>query len=152
MGSIWYGSVRSGAGSVRRKPEFQSLNRLPLGVAFKSRWVSGAVGDSAPGGGANGGGGCFTGSHLVKCLKHDGSWVRAIDFSKPPFLSSAADELLEGDLRDPGLVELTLRINGRTGFDLVFQLAADMPAVKCDRKAKLLTTAAQRGRDARSTD
>lgn len=75
------------------------------------------------------GGGGFVGSLLVRRLKREGYWVRAVDFSRPPFSCSAADEFVEGDLRDPGVVELALRLGGRRGFDLVFQLAADMPVV-----------------------
>ena len=85
------------------------------------------------------GGGGFIGSHLVKRLKREGYWVRAVDLKRPEFSPSAADEFVQGDLRDPDFTERVLQFKGfgKTaytdvpfrevqGFDLVFQLAADM--------------------------
>jgi nucleoside-diphosphate-sugar epimerase len=67
------------------------------------------------------GAGGFIGSHLVKRLKREGYWVRAVDLKRPEFSESAADEFVVGDLRDPRLVEHLVR-----GMDRVYQLAADM--------------------------
>jgi GDP-D-mannose 3',5'-epimerase len=73
------------------------------------------------------GGGGFIGSHLVKRLKSENFWVRAVDLKYPDFSSSAADEFVQGDLRDPLLVSQVLTSpNENNGFDEVYQLAADM--------------------------
>ena len=68
------------------------------------------------------GGGGFIGNHLIRRLKRDGVWVRAIDLKKPSYSESAADEFLVGDLRDP----VTCRDVIDSNFDEVYQLAADM--------------------------
>lgn len=68
------------------------------------------------------GGGGFIGSHLVKRLKKQKYWVRAVDLKKPEFSSSPADEFIVGDLRDPQLVASVIDRD----FDEVYQLAADM--------------------------
>lgn len=68
------------------------------------------------------GGGGFIGGHLVKRLKSEGFRVRAVDLKRPPFAPTAADEFLQGDLRDRGLANEALE----GGFDEVYQLAADM--------------------------
>lgn len=68
----------------------------------------------------NGGGG-FIGGHLVKSLKAEGHWVRAVDLQRTPFSPSPADEFIVGDLRDPGLVAAVVQ-----GVDTIYQLAADM--------------------------
>lgn len=68
------------------------------------------------------GGGGFIGSHLVKRLKREGHWVRAVDLKFPEFGSTQADDFLVGDLRDP----LICREAIDQGFDEVYQLAADM--------------------------
>jgi GDP-D-mannose 3',5'-epimerase len=67
------------------------------------------------------GGGGFIGSHMVKRLKQEGYWVRAVDLKLPNFSKSVADEFLVGDLRDTQFVDEIL-----TGFDEVYQFAADM--------------------------
>ena len=67
------------------------------------------------------GGGGFIGSHMVKRLKKDGYWVRAVDLKFPNFSDSAADEFIVGDLRDALFVD---KIS--SGFDEVYQFAADM--------------------------
>ena len=79
------------------------------------------------------GGGGFIGSHLVKRLKNDGFWVRAVDLKKPDFSESNADDFIIGDLRDPKLVSnIILNPNQHSesdqenSFDEVYQLAADM--------------------------
>jgi nucleoside-diphosphate-sugar epimerase len=68
----------------------------------------------------NGAGG-FIGGHLVKRLKREGFWVRGVDLKEHEFSTSAADEFIVGDLRDPGLVAAAV-----TDIDEVYQLAADM--------------------------
>jgi GDP-D-mannose 3', 5'-epimerase len=79
------------------------------------------------------GGGGFIGSHIVKKLKNEGFWVRAVDLKKPDFSESEADDFIIGDLRDPKLVsKILLSPNQHTetdkenAFDEVYQLAADM--------------------------
>jgi nucleoside-diphosphate-sugar epimerase len=64
----------------------------------------------------------FVGAHLVARLKSEGAWVRAVDRGRPEFAPSAADEYIEGDLRDPRIADEAAV--GR--FDEVYQLAADM--------------------------
>ena len=68
------------------------------------------------------GGGGFIGSHLVKSLKEQGYWVRAVDLKRPEHWDTAADQFIIGDLRDPRVVEEVLNM----AFDEVYQLAADM--------------------------
>ena len=68
------------------------------------------------------GGGGFIGSHLVKRLKSEGFWVRAVDLKFPEFAETAADDFVITDLRDP--VECR-RIVDRS-FTEIYQLAADM--------------------------
>ena len=70
------------------------------------------------------GAGGFVAGHLVKRLKHDGYWVRAVDITPRPYGPSAADEFLELDLRDLRACERALAVDG--GVDEVYQLAADM--------------------------
>lgn len=85
------------------------------------------------------GGGGFIGSHMVKRLKNEGYWVRAVDLKRPEFSESRADEFIVGDLRDPSVVERVIRLSpeqghsdGSTGanslgsFDEIYQFAADM--------------------------
>lgn len=68
------------------------------------------------------GGGGFIGSHLVKRLKADGYWVRAVDLVEPEFSKTAADDFVVADLR---MAESWKKILDRP-FDEVYQLAADM--------------------------
>ncbi len=68
----------------------------------------------------NGAGG-FIGGHLVKRLKAEGYWVRAVDLKRHEFSDPPADEFILGDLRDPSFVERVSQ-----GIDEVYQLAADM--------------------------
>ena len=68
------------------------------------------------------GGGGFIGSHLVKKLKKDGYWVRAVDLKYPRFGATAADDFVIGDLRDP---EICKNVADQP-FDQLYQLAADM--------------------------
>jgi len=68
----------------------------------------------------NGAGG-FIGGHLVKRLKREGYWVRAVDLKHHEFSPSAADEFIIGDLRDQTVVQQVVE-----GIEEVYQLAADM--------------------------
>jgi GDP-D-mannose 3',5'-epimerase len=68
----------------------------------------------------NGAGG-FIGGHLVKRLKRDGYWVRAVDIKHHDYVTSVADEFVLGDLRDQYLVAGVVE-----GVEEVYQLAADM--------------------------
>lgn len=67
------------------------------------------------------GAGGFIGGHLVKRLKQEGFWVRAVDLKAPEFSESAADELILGDLRDQRVAADVVR-----DIHSVYQLAADM--------------------------
>jgi nucleoside-diphosphate-sugar epimerase len=68
----------------------------------------------------NGAGG-FIGGHLVRKLKAEGFWVRAIDLKEHEYATLPADEFILGDLRDPAFVRRVV-----DGIDEVYQLAADM--------------------------
>ena len=68
------------------------------------------------------GAGGFIGGHLVRRLKAEGFWVRGVDLQFPEFAPSAADEFLQGDLRDQAVVRQVLD----RPFDEIYQLAADM--------------------------
>jgi nucleoside-diphosphate-sugar epimerase len=68
------------------------------------------------------GGGGFIGAHMVKRLKGEDFWVRAVDIKLPPYSKSDADDFILGDLRDPHLV---LKVTDQD-FDEVYQFAADM--------------------------
>jgi len=68
------------------------------------------------------GGGGFIGSHLVKRLKKENFWVKAVDLKQPEFQTTAADDFIVADLRDTNVWPLILD----RAFDEVYQLAADM--------------------------
>lgn len=68
-----------------------------------------------------GGAGGFIGGHLVRRLKAEGFWVRGVDIKHHEFESSAADEFICADLRDPQVVREAV-----DGMEDVYQLAADM--------------------------
>ena len=68
------------------------------------------------------GAGGFIGSHLVKRLKADGYWVRGVDLKHTEYGSTAADEFIVADLRNPDSWEKALDLH----FEEVYQLAADM--------------------------
>jgi nucleoside-diphosphate-sugar epimerase len=73
------------------------------------------------------GAGGFIAGHLVKRLKADGYWVRGVDIKAHEYATSAADEFLLLDLRDPRQAEGALVLEGPgAAFDEVYQLAADM--------------------------
>ena len=67
------------------------------------------------------GAGGFIGGHLVKRLKSEGYWVRAVDLKENEYDNDAADEFIIGDLRDPVFTNKVVN-----GVDEVYQLAADM--------------------------
>ncbi len=68
----------------------------------------------------NGAGG-FIGGQLVKRLKAEGHWVRAVDLKPHDFAVPPADEFILGDLRDPSVVRRVVQ-----EIEDVYQLAADM--------------------------
>ena len=72
------------------------------------------------------GAGGFIGCHLVKKLKREGYWVRAVDIKQHEWTPKAgADEFLQLDLRIKENCEQALTLpDGK--FDEVYQLAADM--------------------------
>ncbi len=74
------------------------------------------------------GGGGFIGSHMVKRLKKEGFWVRAVDLKYPEFADTAADDFVQGDLRDPNLVKQVMQcpIQPNEQWTEVYQFAADM--------------------------
>ena len=71
------------------------------------------------------GAGGFIASHLVKRLKREGFWVRGVDLKRPEFGPTAADDFHLLDLREQGACEAALSLKPG-GFDVVYQLAADM--------------------------
>lgn len=68
------------------------------------------------------GGGGFIGSHMVKRLKSEGFWVRAVDLKYPEYSRTAADDFIIGDLRDQNLCKFAIDQK----FDEIYQFAADM--------------------------
>lgn len=70
------------------------------------------------------GAGGFIAGHLVKRLKREGHWVRAVDIEEPRYAPSHADEFVVLGLRDKANCGQALAVDG--GFDEVYQLAADM--------------------------
>jgi nucleoside-diphosphate-sugar epimerase len=79
------------------------------------------------------GGGGFIGSHVVKRLKKEGFWVRAVDLKKPSFSITEADDFILGDLRFPSVISKAMYSPKQismndidNSFDEVYQLAADM--------------------------
>lgn len=75
------------------------------------------------------GGGGFIGNHLVKKLKENNYWVRAVDVKLPEYGATQADEFIISDLRKYDLVEKVLnppRNIGIENFSEIYQLAADM--------------------------
>jgi nucleoside-diphosphate-sugar epimerase len=85
------------------------------------------------------GGGGFIGHAMVKRLKSEGYWVRAVDLKQPEFSDSPANEFIQGDLRDRSFVKRVLEYKGEQGnyynsvpyqyilpFHEIYQFAADM--------------------------
>ena len=68
------------------------------------------------------GAGGFIGSHLVKRLRSEGFWVRAVDLKYPEFADTQADDFIVADLRD---FSDCRQIIDRP-FTEIYQLAADM--------------------------
>ena len=68
------------------------------------------------------GAGGFIGSHLVRRLKHEGHWVRAVDLKFPEFRQTNADEFIIGDLREQEVCRKIVTED----IDEIYQLAADM--------------------------
>jgi len=68
------------------------------------------------------GAGGFIGTHMVRRLKAEGYQVFGADLKLPEFSTSEADEFFQGDLRDQNFCRKVMK----TGFDEVYQLAADM--------------------------
>ena len=68
----------------------------------------------------NGAGG-FIGGHMVKRLKAEGYWVRAVDLKHHEYATPPADEFIIGDLRDQQVVARVTQ-----DIDEVYQFAADM--------------------------
>ena len=68
------------------------------------------------------GAGGFIGSHLVKRLKEEGNWVRAVDLKYPEFSQTIADEFIIGDLREQEVCRKIITAD----IDEIYQLAADM--------------------------
>ena len=67
------------------------------------------------------GAGGFIGGHLVKRLKKEGYWVRAVDLKHHEYCISQADEFIIGDLRDQNIAGQVVQ-----KIDEIYQLAADM--------------------------
>ncbi|MEY4332412.1 MAG: Synechococcus phage [Bacteroidota bacterium] len=85
------------------------------------------------------GAGGFIGSHMVRRLRSEGYWVRGVDLKRPEFSETAANEFIQGDLREFSFVERVLQFKGYLGnfyhsapvkyieaFDEIYQFAADM--------------------------
>ena len=68
-----------------------------------------------------GGAGGFIGGHLVKRLKAEGHWVRAVDLKHHEYSESPADEFIVGNLCDQDVAYDVVQ-----GVEDVYQLAADM--------------------------
>lgn len=68
------------------------------------------------------GAGGFIGSHMVRRLKSEGYWVRAVDWKEFAFGTLPADDFVLGDLSDQEVVK---KVFDRP-FDEVYQFAADM--------------------------
>jgi nucleoside-diphosphate-sugar epimerase len=75
------------------------------------------------------GAGGFIGHHLVKRLKRDGHFVRAIDIKYPEYEGSAADEFVIHDLRHAASAVFNCVPYGVRDFDEVYNLAADMGGI-----------------------
>ncbi len=80
------------------------------------------------------GAGGFIGSHMVKRLKQEGYWVRAVDLKHTEFAPSPADEFIIADLRSKRAVSQILFAPDQSAvvkddvnsFDEVYCFAADM--------------------------
>lgn len=70
------------------------------------------------------GAGGFIGSHMVRCLKDEGYWVRGVDIKKPEFVRSCADEFVLVDLRNEEGARRVTR-----GMEQVYNFAANMGGI-----------------------
>jgi nucleoside-diphosphate-sugar epimerase len=77
------------------------------------------------------GAGGFIGSHMVRCLKDEGYWVRGVDIKKPEFVRSCADEFVLVDLRNEEGVRRVTR-----GMEQVYNFAANMGGIGFITKVK----------------
>ena len=62
------------------------------------------------------GAGGFIGSHMVKRLRAEGYWVRAVDLKYPEFAPTQANEFVQGDLRDVKFVRECIQFKGYQGW------------------------------------
>jgi nucleoside-diphosphate-sugar epimerase len=69
------------------------------------------------------GAGGFIGGHLVQRLKDEGYWVRGVDIKQHEFREIAADDFVQGDLREQCICR---KVTSDIQFDELYQLAADM--------------------------
>ena len=76
---------------------------------------------------------------MVKRLRSEGYWVRGVDIKYPDFTMSAADEFIQGDLREVDLVARVLDVEGDS-FDEIYQFAADMGGVVTSSQMNTLLT------------
>jgi len=72
------------------------------------------------------GAGGFIGGHLVTRLKNEGYWVRGVDIKEHEYKKTDADEFFVLDLRIQENVAKSLALTSNSGFDEIYQLAADM--------------------------
>ncbi len=72
------------------------------------------------------GAGGFIGTHLVRRLVADGYWVRGVDITRPQWSTTAANQFLQIDLRDPVAARSAFSQLDRDEPIEVYQLAADM--------------------------
>ncbi len=70
------------------------------------------------------GAGGFIAHHLVRRLKQEGAWIRAVDIKKQEFGQTAADEFLLLDLRE--FKNCQKALSAEQSFDEAYHLAADM--------------------------
>ena len=68
------------------------------------------------------GGSGFIGHHMVRKLKQEGFWTRAVDWKYPEFSLVDADDFILGDLCDPLVCNAAIDQK----FDEIYQFAADM--------------------------
>ena len=68
------------------------------------------------------GGSGFIGHHMVRRLKQEGFWTRAVDWKYPEFSPVEADDFILGDLCDPLVCNAAIDQK----FDEIYQFAADM--------------------------
>ena len=72
------------------------------------------------------GAGGFIGTHLVRRLVADGYWVRGVDIARPQWSTTAANQFLQIDLRNPTAARSAFSLLNKEQPIEVYQLAADM--------------------------